>query len=301
MGAGISVRCASERPPYGWHPAMSRTSLLTSALAVLALGAGRWAMQLRGRERRRDAPRASGCDRAVPSRKRPRPADRRSRSPARARRRPAAGRGWRAGRRACASRRAAACRAGRALAWREVGPGARALERLSVRSGPGERLVVERQGDGFVRRDDRRGGGPDPGPDPPRSRRRLAPAWSRPGCRARCATRCWTGGRSSDSPRSTSSSRMKRPHPARATARRCIWVCIWPTGSIRRWVGEGGHLRPLGRDEEARDRAAAPAAGAGHVQPGTALPPDPALPALAPGTDFASPAGTPVQARSAGG
>jgi murein DD-endopeptidase MepM/ murein hydrolase activator NlpD len=283
---------------------MSRSSLLTSALAVLALGAGAMgyaATGQAGEEMRLVGPKGSA--RPLPATVEPRRAadrtvvvgDREALAAALLR----AGVG---GLDAALAAEAGGSAFGRVDLWlgEQVGPGARALERLAVRKGPGRTLVVEREGDGFVRRD-------------------LIEAVDLTPVRIRLdgGAGLAAGLVEAGLPRAVRDQVLDRVAGERVAAIDLIVAHeaaasgshygqplylgeYLGDGSIRRWLGEGGELRSLGSGEEPPAGLLRPLPGPVTSSPGLRFHPILRFLRWHRGTDFASPSGTPVQAALGG-
>jgi murein DD-endopeptidase MepM/ murein hydrolase activator NlpD len=276
---------------------MSRTSLLTSALAALALGAG--AMGLAAtRQASTPEPESKGL---------PAPAEP-VRPPSNLRIEVAAGEGLAAallragvgGLDAALAQKAGEGLSGPAELWlgSQVGPGAHALERLELRLGAGRKAVLERQGDSFVRRDEKEAVDPTP------VRVRLG------------GTELVTGLVETGLPRGLRDEVLDQAagkrvaaidliveHESGASGARYgdpLYLGIHlADGSIRRWLGARGRLQLLG-SEEAGAGLLRPLPGPVTSNPGLRFHPILRYLRWHRGTDFASPAGTPVQAAETG-
>jgi murein DD-endopeptidase MepM/ murein hydrolase activator NlpD len=281
---------------------MSRLTILTSALAVLALGVGAIGYAAIGSDESEAPP--GPQDRIVPqpSREPVRSADRdlvigSKESLAAALLRAGVG-----GLDAALAEQAAGSISGPAKLWlgEKVGTGARALERLELRLGGGRHLLLERQGDGFVRRD--RAEAVDQTP----VRIRLSGG-------AGLATGLVEAGL----PRATRNQVLDQLAGERLAAIDLIVAHEAGTsgshygepiylgvhlagGGIRRWFGDGGGLRRLGSDEAAPAGLLRPLPGPVTSNPGLRFHPILRYLRWHRGTDFASPAGTPVQAALGG-
>jgi murein DD-endopeptidase MepM/ murein hydrolase activator NlpD len=177
-----------------------------------------------------------------------------------------------------------------------VGAGAHALERLELRPEPGKRVLVERRGEGFVRRDlvevvD------------------MTPVRIRLNGDARLASGLVEAGL----PRDIRNDVLDRvrgeklaaidlivAHEAVASGTgygNPLYLGVHlADGSIRRWVGKEGVLRPLGSDGATSAGLLRPLPGPVTSNPGLRFHPILRYLRLHRGTDFASPGGTPVQA-----
>lgn len=279
---------------------MSRTSLLTSALAVLALGVGAMGFAATRHEGEQMRGEAEAVVRAVPSPEPERGAADRSIEVggdlAAALLKAGVG-----GLDAALAAQAGADLKGPADLWlgERVGQGAYALERLEARLGPGRRVVVERQGESFIRRD-------------------LAEEVDLTPVRFRLpAAEVAAGLVEAGLPRAVRHRVLDRMAGERLAAIDLIVAheagasgtyygeplylgLHLADGSMKRWVGEGGGLRPLGTDEAAPSALLRPLPGPVTSSPGLRFHPILRYLRWHRGTDFASPAGTPVQAAQTG-
>lgn len=281
---------------------MSRVSLLTSAFAVAALGAG--AMGYAETSRRSGDARTPGAVIASspPLAEQPRRvADRvieigRSEELAAALLKAGV-----AGLDAALAADTAGPLGGRVELWlgQKVGPDARALERLSFRIGAGRQVTVERSGEGFVRRN-------------------LIEAVDSTPVRIRLGQEEVAAGLvEAQLPRDLRDTVLDRVSGLRlaaidlivaheSSASRAIYGqplylgVHLADGSIRRWLGEKGDLRALGSDDEAPSGLLRPLSGPVTSNPGLRFHPILRYFRWHHGTDFASPAGTPVQAAAEG-
>jgi murein DD-endopeptidase MepM/ murein hydrolase activator NlpD len=283
---------------------MSRTSILSLALAVLALGVGAMGYATTGRTA--EGMRLVGPERAaiaepVPAAATPRPADRAievggGEPLVAALRRAGVG-----GLDAALAEQVGSGLSGRVELWlgESVGRGARTLERLAVRTGPGRLLILERQGDGFVRSE-------------------IAEAVDLTPVRIRLAPEeLATGLVEAGLPRAlrhdvldhVAGQRLAAldlivAHEAAASGSRYgapLYLGLHlADGGIRHWVRESGHLRPISRDEGAPTGLLRPLPGPVTSNPGLRFHPILRYLRWHRGTDFASPAGTPVQAALGG-
>jgi murein DD-endopeptidase MepM/ murein hydrolase activator NlpD len=190
---------------------------------------------------------------------------------------------------------------GRADLWlgSRVGANARELDRLELRAGGGRRIVLERQGDVFVRRD-------------LVEQVDVTPVRIRLG-----AAEAASGLVEAGLQRETRDRILDRMVGLRLAAIDLIVAheagkygarygeplylgLHLADGSIRRWVGEGAQLRSLGSDEAAPSGLLRPLPGPVTSNPGLRFHPILRYLRWHRGTDFASPAGTPVQAASEG-
>ena len=281
---------------------MSRLTLLTSALAVLALGGGAIGYAATGEA----ADEMTAADIAHPARTPERPdlpgPDRTvGVDPQRglAAALLASGVG---GLDAALASEAAGDVGGRADLWlgANVGRDARALERLAIRVSPGRTILVERQGDGFRRRDIV-------------EQVDMTPVRIRLNGGAGLAAGLVEAGL----PRDTRDAvldqlRGTRPeaidlivaHEGSASVQHYgapLYLGAYlGDGEVRRWIGEGGQLHPLGREEAAAAGLLRPLPGRVTSNPGLRFHPILRFLRWHSGTDFASPAGTPVQAAAGG-
>jgi murein DD-endopeptidase MepM/ murein hydrolase activator NlpD len=283
---------------------MSRSSLLTSALAVLAFGAGAMGYAATG-QAGEEMRQVGTQDVAEPqsARSKPWPAADRTvvvgQGEALAAALLRAGIG---GLDAALAAEAGGTASGRVNLWlgEQIAPGVRALERLALRTGPGRTLVVEREGESFVRRD-------------------LVEAVDLTPVRIRLAAGAGlaAGLVEAGLPRVVRDQVLDRVAGERVAAIDLIVAHEAAAsgshygqplylgehladGSIRRWVGEGKQLRSLGSDEEPPAGLLRPLPGPVTSSPGLRFHPILRFLRWHRGTDFASPSGTPVQAALAG-
>ena len=279
---------------------MSRLSLLTSALAVLALGAGAigYASTLGAEAEVAATP---------PRADLPQPAASRLRAPDRSLTVGEEGltaallQAGVGGLDAALAGEAGAGLSGPAELWLgdKVGADARGLERLALRTGPGRAAIIERQAAQFIRRDiveevD------------------VTPVRIRLG-----APELASGLVEAGLPRVLRDLLLDRivgkrlvamdlivAHEASASGSRYgapLYLGLHlADGGVARWVGEGGALRPLGDGEEAPSGLLRPLPGPVTSSPGLRFHPILRYLRWHRGTDFASPHGTPVQAAAAG-
>jgi murein DD-endopeptidase MepM/ murein hydrolase activator NlpD len=187
---------------------------------------------------------------------------------------------------------------GSAALWlgKKVGLSARALDRLELRTGPGRKLVIEREGEQFVRLDlveavdatpvrIRLDGGPGLGAG-------LVNAGLPREMRDEVLDRV--------SGEPLAAIDVIAAHEATASASHygeLLYVgAHMADGSVRRWVGERGGLRPLGSVEAPSSRLLRPLAGPVTSRPGLRFHPILRFLRWHRGTDFAAPSGAPVQA-----
>lgn len=196
---------------------------------------------------------------------------------------------------------AAAGLSGPAELWlgEKVGPGARALERLALRTGPGRHLVVERQGDGFIRRDQVEAVDVTP------VRIRLGASELASGLvQARLPRELRDQLLDHSVGKPLVAMDLIVAHEASASGSRYgkpLYLGLHlADGGVTRWVGEGGALRPLGRREEAPSGLLRPLPGPVTSSPGLRFHPILRYLRWHRGTDFASPQGMPVQAAAGG-
>lgn len=283
---------------------MSRLTLLTSVSAVLALGAGaigyadtgQQGEKMRGAAAVADALVTQGAATVL------RAADRtvevaRNEGLAAALLRSGVG-----GLDAALAAEAAGEVGGRADLWLgvSVGRDARALERLAIRMGPGRTLVVERSGDGFLRRDI------------------VEPVDQTPvRIRLDGSAGLAAGLVEAGLPRDTRDQVLDllagtRPeaidlivaHEGSASLQRYgapLYLGAYlGDGQVRRWIGDGAGLRSLGIKEADFAGLLRPLPGPVTSNPGLRFHPILRFLRWHNGTDFASPAGTPVQAAAEG-
>jgi murein DD-endopeptidase MepM/ murein hydrolase activator NlpD len=191
---------------------------------------------------------------------------------------------------------------GRADLWlgAMVGPSARSLERVALRIGPGRLLVIERDGEAFVRRDIVESVD-------------LTPVRILLQGGAGLAAGLVEAGLPRDTRDIVLDELGRTPaeaidlivaHEDGASMQRYgapLYLGAYlGDGQVRRWVGEGGRLRLLGSDEAAPAGLLRPLPGPVTSSPGLRLHPILRFLRWHRGTDFASPVGTPVQAAAAG-
>lgn len=190
---------------------------------------------------------------------------------------------------------------GRALVWlgEDLGTDAKALERLEVRQEAGRRVVLQREGDGFVRSE------VVEAVDRMPVRVRLSGAEIAPGLVGAGLPRALRNevlDRAAGKPIAMLDLIVAHESAGERDADygRPLYLGLYlKNGRLLRWIDDGGHLRPVG-DKVASEGLLRPLPGPVTSSPGLRFHPILRFLRWHRGTDFAAPQGAPVQAALGG-